>query len=88
MTSLRKLADRFTDADIDNEIVIMRLDDGTFYALSGTAVTIWRLIDGKRDKAALITSAASAYGAVEDDIAADIDELLAQLKEAGLLADD
>lgn len=87
MTRLTKLTDRFTEADIDNEIVIMRLDNGEFYSLSGTGVAIWRLIDGTRGRKELITSAAGEFDASEDEIAADIDELLKTLKETGLLAE-
>ena len=54
MTALIKAAGRFTEADIDHEIVIMRLDNGEFFSLSGTAAAIWRLIDGERDTAALV----------------------------------
>jgi hypothetical protein len=87
MTRLKKLTDRFTEADIDSEIVIMRLDNGEFYSLSGTGVAIWRLIDGKRDREELLISAASEFDASENEIARDIDELLMQLKETGLLAE-
>ena len=86
MIAITKQADRFTEADIDHEIVIMRLDNGEFFSLSGTAAAIWRLIDGKRDKASLVTAVADQFEAGESDVAGDVDEFLAQLKETGLLA--
>lgn len=85
MIPLTKLSARFTEVDIDNEIIIMRPDNGDFYALSGTAAAVWRLIDGKRDREALITSAAIAFEASEYEIASDVDELLSQLRDTGLL---
>lgn len=85
--AINKLSDRFTEAEIDDEIVVMRLDNGEFYALSGTAAATWRLIDGKRDRTALLGALAREYAGGEDEMAADVDELLMQLRDAGLLAD-
>ncbi len=87
MTAIAKLRDRFTEADIDHEIVIMRLDNGEFFSLTGTAAEIWRLIDGTRDQAALVAAAADQFDAGERDIAGDVDEFLSQLRETGLLAE-
>jgi len=86
MSKLSKQTDRFSETDIDNEIVVMRLDNGDFFSLSGTAASIWRLIDGTRDRAALLAELAAEYGTDESAIVADVDEFLANLKEQGLLA--
>ena len=47
---LAKREDRFTEAAIDDEIVVMRLDNGEFFSLSATSAAIWRLIDGTNDR--------------------------------------
>lgn len=85
MTAITKQVDRFAETHIDDEIVVMRLDSGEFFSLAGTAAAIWRLIDGTRDRAALIEALAADYDNDESDIAADVDHFLAQLKEQGLL---
>jgi hypothetical protein len=86
MTAIAKLTDRFTETEVDDEIVIMRLDNGEFFALSGTAAAIWRLIDGKRDRVALIEAIGAQFEADETQIAADVDEFVGRLKGTGLLA--
>ncbi|MFL6757703.1 MAG: PqqD family protein [Sphingomicrobium sp.] len=86
MSILSKQTGRFSETDIDHEIVVMRLDNGDFFSLAGTAASIWRLIDGTRDRAALIAALAAEYGTDESAIVADVDEFLAKLKEQGLLA--
>ncbi|HYC95812.1 MAG TPA: HPr-rel-A system PqqD family peptide chaperone [Sphingomicrobium sp.] len=86
MTSVSKQADRFTETDIDDEIVVMRLDSGDFYSLSGSAAAIWRLIDGTRDRATLIADLKAEYDADEASIESDVDEFLAELREMGLIA--
>ena len=85
MRSLVKRFDRFTETAIDDEIVIMRLDNGEFFALSPTAAAIWRLVDGKRDRGLLRATLGEIYHADEDSMTADIDEFLEQMKAAGLL---
>ena len=85
--AINKLSDRFTEAAIDEEIVVMRLDNGEFFALSGTAAATWRLIDGKRDRQALLNALADEYSTDEKRIAPDVDEFLVRLTEAGLLGD-
>lgn len=87
MAVLKKLAN-ISEADIDSEIVVMRLDNGEFFSLSGTGAAIWRLIDGERDRGSLIEAALRDFDGNDVEIASDIDILLTQLKEAGLVASD
>lgn len=86
MSAIAKLTDRFTATDVDDEIVIMRLDTGEFFALSGTAAAIWRLIDGQRDLEA-IRSLLAAQFQTDEALGADVDEFLATMREQGLLAE-
>lgn len=89
MTAVRKSADRLAETDIDEEIVIMRLSDGDFFALSETSAAIWRLIDGKRDRVALLAALRDHYPHAEPaEMERDLDEFLTQLTETGLLADE
>ena len=87
MTMLTKQVDKFTEAEIDDEIVVMRLDNGDFFSLSGTAADIWRLIDGSHDRTALLASLAGEYEANESELAGDVDEFLARLSDLGLVCD-
>ncbi len=87
MTVLHKLTGNFTEAVVDDEIILMRLDNGELLSLTKTAAAIWRLIDGNRDRAALITALGAEFDADEQLIARDVGELLHKLKEAGLVAE-
>lgn len=75
----------FSETAIDDEVVLLNLADGTFFSLAGTAAAIWALIDGTRDRRALLAALATAHGVPEAEIAADVDVFLAQLDEAGFL---
>lgn len=85
MNMISKQHDRFTETDIDDEIVVMRLDNGEFFSLSGTAAATWRLIDGTRDRAALLADLATDYDTDEQAIGEDVDNFLAQLEGHGLI---
>jgi len=88
MTAIAKRSDRFSETEIDQEIVVMRLDNGEFYTLADTAATMWRLIDGTRDREALVASLVERYDCAGADVGADVDDFLAALQEMGLLAVD
>lgn len=87
MAAIQKLPGNFTEADVDDEIIIMRLDNGELLSLVDSAAAAWRLIDGRRDRAALIESLAAEYAADRHEITRDIGHLLQQLTEAGLVAE-
>jgi hypothetical protein len=87
MTAITKLKERFTEADIDQEIVIMRLDTGEFFSLSDSAAAIWRLIDGQRNQTELVAAASREFAAGGGDIDGDVREFLAQLRDIGLLGE-
>ena len=86
MTVPAKDPERFVETAIDDEVVVMRLDSGEFFSLSGTARAIWGLIDGQRDRAAILDALAQAYDAPDEGFAAEVDAFLAELRAVGLIA--
>jgi hypothetical protein len=85
---LVKVAGAFSETAIDQEIVVMSLGTGDFFSLTGTAAAIWRLIDGSRDRTALISAVADEFAADQATLAADVEPFLAQLIAAGLVRGD
>lgn len=85
MRPLIKLTDRFVATANQDEIIITRLDNGEFFALSETAAAAWALIDGRRDYHALLHALATLYEVDQTTIAEDVHDLLAKLHVAGLL---
>ena len=86
MSALAKAVGHFSETVIDDEVVVMSLDSGDFFSLTGTARDIWGLIDGTHDKAAIIETLARRYSAPRNAIADEVEAFLAQLSRAGLLA--
>ena len=85
MTALAKDPARFVETEIDDETVVMLLDSGDFFSLRDTARAVWRLLDGRRDRAAIIAALAESYDAPPAVLAADVDAFLAELEGTGLL---
>jgi pyrroloquinoline quinone biosynthesis protein D len=82
---LAKAEDRFTETEIDGEIVVMNLESGEFFSLTGTAREIWLLLDGTRDRAGLIAALAADFGDCGAALADDTDAFVSELQAAGLL---
>lgn len=75
----------FAETRIDDEIVVMALASGDFFSLHDTGAAIWDLIDGTRDRAAVLAALARDYAAGDADLAAELDAFLAELRGNGLL---
>jgi pyrroloquinoline quinone biosynthesis protein D len=82
---IEKDIERFTESNVDDEIVIMRIDNGEFFAIAGTGLEIWPLIDGSRDRDALLAALEDRYQAPPGTIAPDLDAFLTELADAGLI---
>ena len=84
-TKLAKATGRFSETAIDDEVVVMNLESGDFFSLTGTARAIWLLLDGTRSRAALLSELTAQFDLEESALAGDLDAFLAQLEAAGLL---
>lgn len=86
MTALSKAAGRFSETTIDGEVVVMSLDSGDFFSLTGTAGEIWELIDGSRSAAEIGVVLAARYRVDQAGIADEVEDFVGQLLAARLLA--
>ena len=85
MTTPRKITANFVETEIDDEILLVDLDGGELFSLSGTAREIWRLIDGERTTAAICEMLSNRYDAPAETIMQDVNALLADLRAAALV---
>lgn len=84
-SALVKRNDCFVETEIDGETVVMELETGDFFSLSGSALSIWQLIDGTRDPRSLLAAVAAEYQAPEAQLANEVDAFVADLKAAKLV---
>ncbi len=85
MSAIIKAKGHFSETEIDDEVVVMNLDSGEFFSLTGTAREIWRLVDGTRDRDSVLAELAREFEAAPTEIAADLDPFLDALAGAGLI---
>lgn len=82
---LVKQRGRFSETVVDGEVVLLNLDDGTFFSLTGTAAAIWALIDGERNRDTMLAELAASYEAEIETIAPQLDAFVTQLQVAGFV---
>lgn len=83
--SLVRRDERVVQTAIDDEIVVMDIETGDFFSLAGTARAIWQLIDGTRDRAALLAELAQEHGCAPAELSGDVDRFLGELSAAKLV---
>ena len=81
----RKKEGAFLETHIDGDLVLACVDTGTFYALKGTGLAIWRLIEETPDISALKAQLAAAYHSPTEVCGPDIDRFLATLEQSNLI---
>ena len=82
---LRKAETRYVETALDDETIVMDVDSADFFSLNATAGAVWRLIDGTRDRDAIVAALAAEFAASPAEIGADVDALIGQLRTAGFL---
>lgn len=73
------------ETTLDNEVVLMSIERGSYYGLENTARRIWQLIEQPRTKADLVQVLASEYDAAPEQIAQDIESFLQKLLDHGIV---
>jgi hypothetical protein len=66
--------------------VLLHLDSGAYHGLNETGSLIWDLIDGTRGFGALVTALRNRLEDAPDDLDAEIEQFLADLRDRDLIA--
>ena len=71
--------------DVDGDAVVLD-PDGLIHLLNPTAAAVWRLCDGAHDVADIVTELASRYRAPGETVEADVQRVLNEFCDIGLVA--
>lgn len=85
MVAIRKLGRNFVATLVDQEVLIVDLDGGELFSLSGTAKSVWEAIDGRRDVAGIAAIMTKGHQGEPGVIARDVAELIDQFEAAALV---
>ncbi len=69
-------------------LVVLARVDGRSVSLTGSAESVWRLLDRERTLGELADDLASIYDAEPSRIAADVEPVLSELVESGFVVTD
>ncbi|GAB5447459.1 PqqD family protein [Gymnodinialimonas sp.] len=85
--TIEKAADAFLETELDGELVLLNLQNGSFHAIKDTGLAIWRLIDGQRDAVAIQQEIASRYNVDDETCRTKVNQFLKTLADAGFVKD-
>lgn len=73
------------EAELDDEIVGLDLEQGTCFGFNATATTVWKQLEQPSTRAALLETLLQEYDVEAPACAAELDLLLADLTERGMI---
>jgi len=82
-----KRSDTAMSRDLDGEVVILDIPSGNYFALNEVGALVWDQLEDDTDRETLVTAVTGAFDVDVETAATDIDALLEQLTEAGLILD-
>jgi coenzyme PQQ biosynthesis protein PqqD len=69
----------------EGQTVLLRLEDGGYYALDEVGATIWELCDGERPVGEIVAQLCAEFDAPEATVRADVLEFIGDLRRERLL---
>jgi len=85
MTNVLRIVDDVVWTDLDDEVVILKLDTGIYFGLNRVGARIWTLIATGRRREEILQSIATQYNVSRDQVERDFDELISDLSNEGLI---
>ena len=73
--------------EVDGQTILLRVDDGGYYAIDEVGAAVWELCDGVRRLGEIVTTLSAEYDAPEATIRADVVEFVQDLLRERLLVD-
>jgi pyrroloquinoline quinone biosynthesis protein D len=85
MTGRLRRPDGILAQDAHGQTVLLRLEDGGYYALDEVGALIWELCDGHRDVADVVAALCAEFDAPEETVKADVLDFIADLRRERLI---
>ena len=80
-----KAPSKYFETAIDDEIVLMNIDTGSFHSLKGPSVQIWNRIDGTRSTEKILSELVEQYDVEPEICSKDVSGFLCDLTQAGFV---
>jgi hypothetical protein len=76
---------KVVDETVEGETILIHLETGSYYSLTGAGAEIWELVGMARSPTEIAQELAERHGQARAEVGAAVDELLAQLAREDLL---
>lgn len=73
--------------EAQGQTVLLRLDDGSYYALDEVGARVWELCDGRRSLGDVVATLCAEFEAPESTVREDVLDFVSQLRGERLLID-
>ena len=73
---------------LDDDLVILDIPSGRYFELNDVGAIVWEHLDGSNTVDDLVDRVLDEYAVERDTASTDVQDLLGQLIEAGLVVDD
>ncbi len=80
-----EIPESVVSADLGNELVLLDLATGTYFGLDEVGLEIWKLISQGQGLEQIVQALLAQYEVGEADLRRDVESLLAQLADKGLV---
>ena len=78
-------SERQVSTELEGESVILNFDQGVYYALEKVGARVWELVEEPTEVRDIIDTIVSEFDVEPERCEADLQALLSQLREAGLI---
>jgi len=82
-----RATDRVAAKEVGGELVLLDLEDGSFFVARGTGPRVWKLVEGGASIGEVVGAVAERYGKDEDEVRADVEAFVAGLASRGFLVE-
>jgi pyrroloquinoline quinone biosynthesis protein D len=72
---------------VEEQTILLRADDGGYYAVDEVGAAVWGLCDGNRSVAEIVAALSAEFDASEETIRGDVLEFIEDLRRERLLVD-
>jgi len=82
-----RATERVAAKEVGGELVLLDLEEGSFFVARGTGPRVWKLVEGGASLGEVVRAVAERYGKDEDEARADVEAFVADLVRRGFLAE-
>jgi hypothetical protein len=82
-----RATDRAAAKEAGGELVLLDLEDGSFFVARGTGPRVWDLVAGGASIEEVVRAVAERYGMGEEEVRADVEAFVSDLVERGFLVE-